>query len=153
MIEVFENITSPLLQKIENKSLKKAAQAALQHQKMEQRASLSIVLTDDAEIQQLNQTYRGIDRPTDVLSFDVHERDPETGSLYLGDLIVSLPYAAKQAQTNGHPLEQEAQLLVVHGVLHLLGHDHATPAEKKTMWAAQAEILASLGLEHVKISE
>jgi len=152
MIEIIENITSPLLLKINHASLQKAAQATLLQQKADQNASLSIVLTDDKEIRTLNRTYRGIDHPTDVLSFDVHERDPETGYLYLGDLIISLSHAAKQAQNGGHTLQEETQLLVVHGVLHLLGHDHATPEEKTTMWTAQAIILASLGLQHVKIS-
>jgi len=110
-------------------------------------------LTDDEQIRSLNREYRGFDSPTDVLSFDVHERDPETGSLYLGEIIISVPYAAKQALQNDHPLEAEILLLIVHGILHLLGHDHAEREEKNIMWTAQAEILAKLGLDNIKITE
>ncbi|NOY99409.1 MAG: rRNA maturation RNase YbeY [Chloroflexi bacterium] len=133
--------------------LERAARAALAQQSAPEGVELTILLTDDAQVQTLNRDYLGIDAPTDVLSFPAHERDPETGSVYLGDIIVSAPRAAKQAQTGGHPLEAEIQLLVVHGVLHLLGHDHAEAGEKARMWAEQAKILASLGLSEIKIQE
>ena len=133
--------------------LEGAAIAALKEQAAPQDASLSILLTDDAQIQELNSEYLGIDAPTDVLSFEVHERDPETGFLYLGEIIISTQYATRQATQNGHSLEAETQLLVVHGVLHLLGYDHAETEDKDHMWAAQAKILASLGLSEIKIQE
>jgi len=133
--------------------LEGAALAALKEQAAPQDASLSILLTDDAQIQKLNSEYRGIDAPTDVLSFEVHERDPETGFLYLGEIIISTPTATRQANKNGHSLEAEVQLLVVHGVLHLLGHDHAEAEDKNKMWATQAKILTSLGLSELKIQE
>lgn len=133
--------------------IERAANAALAHQSAPPMCDLTIVLTDDARIQELNRDYLGIDAPTDVLSFPASETDPETGSPYLGDILISLPYAAKSAQKAGHPLEAEVQLLVVHGVLHLLGHDHAKVREKARMWKAQAEILESLGLGDIKIRE
>ena len=142
-----------LNQKLDKILLERAALATLAHQSAPKDAALSILLTDDNQIQSLNREYLGFDTPTDVLSFSVHERDPETGSLYLGEIIISIPYAAKQAQKNGHPLEAEVQLLIIHGVLHLLGHDHAESEEKAQMWAAQAEILAHLGLADIKIQE
>ena len=151
MIEILYN--PDLEKKLNQKLLERAALATLMQQSAPQDATLSILLTDDAQIQSLNRDYRGVDTPTDVLSFDVHERDPETGYLYLGEIIVSMPYAAKQATKNGHPLEAEIQLLIVHGVLHLLGHDHAQVEEKEKMWEAQAAILAKLGLESIKIQE
>ena len=151
MIEISHSST--LNQKLDKVLLERAARAALENQSAPQDATLSILLTDDAQIQSLNREYRGFDTPTDVLSFDVHERDPETGFLYLGEIIVSVPYAAKQAHKNGHPLEAEVQLLIVHGVLHLLGHDHAEAEEKAKMWSAQTEILARLGLAEIKIQE
>lgn len=140
------------------KLLERAAKAALEHQSASPDSDLTVVLTDDARIQELNRDYLGIDAPTDVLSFpasetDGSEIDPETGSPYLGDILISLPYAARSAAKAGHPLEAEVQLLVVHGVLHLLGHDHAKVREKARMWKAQAEILESLGLGEVKIRE
>jgi probable rRNA maturation factor len=133
--------------------LKRAALAALAHQKKTPEADLSIVLANDARLRQLNRDFLGIDAPTDVLSFPASEADPQTGSPYLGDILLSIPRARAQAKAAGHPLEAEVQLLVVHGVLHLLGHDHADAREKKRMWKAQAEILAALGLGTIHIRE
>ena len=111
------------------------------------------MLTDDARLKRLNWDYLGIAAPTDVLSFPASESDPETGSPYLGDILISIPRARKQAVSAGHTLESETQLLVVHGVLHLLGHDHAKPKEKAKMWKAQNEILELLGLGKIQIRE
>lgn len=131
--------------------IERAALAALAQQSAG--GDLSIVLTDDARLRQLNRDYLGIDAPTDVLSFPASETDPETGVSYLGDLLISIPRAEEQARSAGHPLEAEVQLLVVHGVLHLLGHDHAGPEDKVRMWAAQAQILDKLGLAGLEIQE
>jgi probable rRNA maturation factor len=131
----------------------KAALAALTHQTAPAACELTIVLSDNAQLQELNLEWMGIDAPTDVLSFPSDETDPETDTPYLGDILVSVERAAEQAQAAGHALEEEVQLLVVHGVLHLLGHDHAEAAEKAKMWQAQAEILGQLGLGDLKIRE
>jgi len=133
--------------------LERAVKAALTHESESLESELSIVLTDEARLQQLNRDYLGIDAPTDVLSFPASETDPETGARYIGDILISIPRAETQALTAGHPLEWEVQLLVVHGVLHLLGHDHAEVKEKARMWKAQAEILESLGLGQIQIRE
>lgn len=114
---------------------------------------MTIVLTDDAQLRELNREYLGLDAPTDVLSFPSSEIDPETGIPYFGDILISIPRAVQQAQAAGHPVEAEVQLLVVHGTLHLLGHDHAEAEEKSRMWKAQTEVLARLGLSHVKIQD
>ena len=105
-----------------------------------------IVLVDDARIQALNRDFLAHDAPTDVLSFPADEPDPETGRRYLGDVVISLGRAAEQARERGHAFEAEMQLLVVHGVLHLLGYDHAEAEEKERMWAAQAGVLERLGV-------
>jgi probable rRNA maturation factor len=139
--------------KFPNELLERAARAALENQSASLDSDLTIVLTDDAKIQELNRDYLGIDAPTDVLSFPASETDPQTGARYIGDILISLPYAVKSAEKAGHPLEAEVQLLVVHGILHLLGHDHAKVREKAKMWKAQAEILESLGLGDIKIRE
>ncbi|HAE59154.1 MAG TPA: rRNA maturation RNase YbeY [Anaerolineae bacterium] len=133
--------------------LERAALAALQNQSAPQDGSLTIVLTDDDQLHNLNRDYLGVDSTTDVLSFPSDETDPETNSPYLGDILVSLPRAASQAESAGHAIEAEAQLLVVHGVLHLLGHDHTEAEEKERMWQAQAQILAQLGLGDIQIRE
>ena len=109
-------------------------------------ADLTIVLVDDVRIKALNKDFLGQDAPTDVIAFPADEQDPETGRRYLGDVVISLVRAAEQAGERGHAVEAEVQLLVVHGVLHLLGHDHAGAGEKAAMWAAQAEILERLGI-------
>lgn len=109
-------------------------------------ADLTIVLVDDARIQVLNRDFLAHDAPTDVLSFPADEPDPETGRRYLGDVVISLARAAEQARERGHAFEAEMQLLAVHGVLHLLGHDHAEAEEKQRMWAAQAGALERLGV-------
>ena len=131
--------------------LEGAARAVLEYEAQD--GELSIVLTDDARLQELNRDYLGIDAPTDVLSFPASETDPQTGARYIGDILISVPRAQSQADAAGHALESELQLLVVHGVLHLLGHDHADPKEKKRMWQAQAEILKSLDLGNIQIRE
>lgn len=133
--------------------IERAVLAALTHQSQSPESDLTIVLTDDVQLRKLNRDYLGIDAPTDVISFPASESDPETGARYIGDILISIPYAARSAEKAGHGLESEVQLLVVHGVLHLLGHDHAEPDEKTRMWKAQAEILESLGLGDIKIRE
>ena len=142
--------SSPVLP-FDRSLLERAAQAALDHESA--RGDLTLVLTDDEQLRALNRDYRGLDAPTDVLSFPASETDPETGSPYLGDILISVPRADEQARAAGHPLVDEAQLLVVHGVLHLLGHDHAEPEEKDRMWKAQAEILQILNLAGITIPE
>ena len=133
--------------------LESAAQAALEYESQSLDSELSIILTDDARLHELNLNYLEVDAPTDVLSFPASETDPETGARYIGDILISVPRAQAQADAAGHPLEAEVQLLVVHGVLHLLGHDHARAAEKARMWKAQAEILERLGIGHIQIRE
>jgi probable rRNA maturation factor len=133
--------------------LEEAARAALEHESESLDAELSIILTDDVRLQELNLNYLEVDAPTDVLSFPASETDPETGARYIGDILISVPRARAQAEAAGHPLEAEVQLLVVHGILHLLGHDHARAADKARMWKAQAEVLQRLGIGHVQIRE
>lgn len=141
-----EDVISPQgISPVEPAILEKAALQTLKHSDPALQADMTLVLTDDVQLQQLNREYLGIDAPTDVLSFPGGDTDPDTQMLYLGDVIVSLPQAYAQAAAAGHPLEAELQLLVVHGTLHLLGHDHTDSAEKARMWQAQAEVLSSLG--------
>jgi probable rRNA maturation factor len=110
---------------------------------------LALVLTDDESIQELNRDFLGEDAPTDVLSFSAQEdagpfvAAPEAGG-YLGDVIISYPRAVQQAKEQGHSLEQELNLLIVHGILHLLGYDHAAEQDKAIMWSRQETILATL---------
>lgn len=125
--------------------LEEAARAALAHQAVSPGQGLTIVLTGDETLHELNRRFMEIDEPTDVLSFPSGELDPETGEIYLGDVLISYPRAAAQARAGGHPLTAELQLLAVHGALHLLGFDHASEADKARMWAVQREVLKAIG--------
>ena len=110
---------------------------------------LAVTLTDDQGIRALNNTYRGIDRPTDVLAFAMSEGPafivPSSEPRDLGDVVISLPRAQCQAAEHHTSLQGEVALLVVHGCLHLLGYDHAEDEEQQRMWARQAAILATIG--------
>ena len=98
---------------------------------------ITLKITNDEEMHQLNWTYRNIDKATDVLSFNQDYIDPETGRYYLGDIIISFDQAQAQAEENQQSLIEEFARLAIHGTLHLLGHDHAEPEEKKVMWDLQ----------------
>lgn len=113
---------------------------------------MSVAITTDDEIQILNLQYRKIDRPTDVLSFESEEVDPESGIRYLGDIIISYQRAQQQAEIAGHSTINELSLLLVHGILHLLGFDHDTSERRSTMWELQDRILVQNGVHLEKIS-
>ena len=138
-------IDEPYQSLVPESLFEQAAQAALDHQTSPPGSGMTVVLTGDETLHDLNQRFMGIDAPTDVLSFPSGELDPETGDVYLGDILISYPRAESQALQGGHPITAEFQLLTVHGTLHLLGHDHAHDEEKSRMWAAQAEILKDIG--------
>jgi probable rRNA maturation factor len=106
---------------------------------------LSIVLTDDAHIRELNREYRDKDEPTDVLSFGQMEGEPFVAPIpVLGDLVISLQTAQRQATSIGHPLGAEVRILLVHGLLHLLGHDHIESEERSEMATAEDTLLGAL---------
>lgn len=136
---------------IDSQIIRDAVEVALKHQATPADTEITIVVSDDEQLRLLNIEFRGIDAPTDVLSFPADFMNPETEAPYLGDIIISYPYAERQATAGGHTTNAELQLLVVHGFLHLLGHDHTETIEKQEMWTAQIEILGLLGLENLKI--
>ena len=130
--------------KVKPALLRKTARATLEQQRVKNHVELTIVITGNAQLRALNRTFRDVDAPTDVLSFATADH-LQPDSLYLGDVVISYSKAKEQAKAGGHPVEAEVQLLVVHGVLHLLGHDHYTEAEKNVMWKAQAATLKKIG--------
>jgi probable rRNA maturation factor len=125
-------------------ALKKASEAALLHEDSAT-CDLSLVITGDQKVKELNKQFRGIDQETDVLSFP-SDANPKEKARYLGDVIISLPRAEAQAKSAGHTLGDELQLLAIHGTLHLLGYDHGSRGSKAKMWAVQDQILQSLGI-------
>ena len=134
-------------QHLDQVQIENSVLAVLDHQGKSMNTDLSVVIADDTRLQQLNREFLGIDAPTDVLAFPAGHTDPDTNRIYLGDVIISYPTASRQAEQAGHPISSEINLLVVHGVLHLLGHDHLQPEEKSEMWSAQSEILDYLGMD------
>jgi probable rRNA maturation factor len=112
---------------------------------------LTVVITDDVQVKELNRTYRGVDASTDVLAFSAADEEgtfvpsPETPA-YFGDIVISYPRAVEQAAAYGHSAEEELSILVVHGVLHLLGYDHERMEDRVEMWSTQSTALATLSI-------
>jgi len=109
-------------------------------------AEVGVAFVDDPEIRRLNREWRGVDRPTDVLAFDVAEPDElSRRGAVLGDIVISLPTARRQALSLGHSLAAEIALLLIHGTLHLLGHDHAEVGQAAAMRQKERRYLAACG--------
>ena len=136
--------------------IRRAINAALKYEKVEFEAEVSVTLTDNEGIHELNRDFRGIDRPTDVLSFplfdgdlsesDLTDENGEKRKVPLGDIVVSMEKALEQATEYDHSLERELAFLCVHSVLHLLGYDHERgEEEEKDMFRRQDEILSAAG--------
>ena len=135
--------------------VRRAIAEALRYEAFDRPAEVSVTFTDNEEIRQLNASWRGIDRATDVLSFPMS--DEESGEnrdgdcVLLGDIVISAERAAEQAEEYGHTLARELAFLAVHSTLHLLGYDHERSAEEeKEMFRRQEEILCGMGLKRTK---
>ncbi len=136
--------------------IKRVAAATLQHEGVSDEVEASVVLVDDAYMQELNAEYRGKNCPTDVLSFAMEEGEAEIDYdgqapdfRLLGDIVISLETAARQAQEYDHSYERELSFLTVHGMLHLLGYDHGTDEDDDglaLMEQKQEAVLGGLGL-------
>ncbi len=123
--------------------IRKAAAMALEAEGIGQPCLISVMLTDGEGIREINREFRGIDREPDVLSFPLNElqpgafdaslceRDPDTGEVMLGDMMISLPACERQGEEYGHGFNREIRYLTVHSVLHLLGYDHLDEGEQK----------------------
>lgn len=135
----------------DKKRLQRAAELTLNTVKTGAASDLSIIIGNDTFLKELNRKYRQVNAPTDVLSFPVNEKDPDTQSNYLGDIAISLQRASEQASSSGNSIEEELQLLVVHGTLHLLGYDHLEKVDKKKMQTVQDKILKQLGIKPVSL--
>lgn len=139
--------------------IRRCVKAVLQEEGITKRCEVSVLITDNNEIHQLNKEFRHIDTPTDVLSFPFQvlepgkfdpsliEEDIESGALPLGDIIISLEKAAQQAEEYGHSLGREVAYLTVHSMFHLLGYDHIDEVyDKPKMRAKEEKVLEMLGL-------
>mgnify|MGYP004719586183 CR=1 FL=1 len=133
--------------------IKKAANMALSAEGVDVPCIVSVMLTDDAGIRSVNREFRGVDSPTDVLSFPMNaltpgafdavecERDMDTGAVLLGDMMLSVPRCAAQGEELGHGYEQELMYLTVHSVLHLLGYDHTDEGDMKRAMRAREKAI------------
>jgi len=126
---------------------RKAAQAALTvTYEAEGEFEASVMLTDDAHIRELNRTWRGKDKPTNVLSFPAPEQPGAAGPRHLGDIALAYETLVRESEEESKELAHHFAHLIVHGVLHLLGYDHETEAEAEIMEALEVKALATLGI-------
>ncbi|MBR6514018.1 MAG: rRNA maturation RNase YbeY [Clostridia bacterium] len=124
-----------------------AVAKSLKYEEFPDKCEVSITLVDNEEIHALNLEYRGVDRPTDVLSFPIFDEDDMGGKTILGDIVLSLERATEQAAQYGHSFEREVAFLTVHSMLHLLGYDHEEgKAAESEMFSRQEAILLKMGL-------
>ncbi len=136
--------------------VRKCCQAVLVTESFGHDAEVSVSFVDNAEIHRLNKLYRNVDKPTDVLSFPlgengVYDVNNETGAYLLGDVVISMETAVKQARIYNHSLEREVGFLTVHSMLHLLGYDHeTTPLEAAKMHEKEELVLERLGITRDK---
>lgn len=109
----------------------------------------NIIIVDNETIHSINKEYRGVDRPTDVISFALEDDTSFVSTEYriLGDIYISIDKAKEQAESYGHSLKREISFLTVHGLLHLLGYDHMTEEEEKEMFGLQELILDGYGIK------
>lgn len=133
---------------------RRAVEAVIEYEQYNNACEVSITYTDNQQIQALNMQYRGVDRPTDVLSFPMMDFSGESVEpvadepvVSLGDIVISLEKAAEQANEYGHSFEREVAFLTVHSMLHLLGYDHETGEDdERDMRARQRAVMEVLGL-------
>lgn len=137
-------------EEIENlKILKPLLEYARKVEKLEDtELEFSVIIVDNKKIHEINKKYRGIDRPTDVISFALEDNEEIEFDHYrvLGDIYISIDKVKEQAQEYGHSEKRELAFLTVHGFLHLLGYDHMKPEDEKVMFARQEEILNGFGI-------
>lgn len=132
--------------------IRKCCHAVLVSEGVTHSAEVNVSLVDDKQIHELNRDFRQVDRPTDVLSFPlgengVYDENPETGAYMIGDIVISMQTARKQAQIYGHSFEREVGFLTVHSMLHLLGYDHEESSLQERMMREKEEaILTNLGI-------
>ena len=133
--------------------IRRACHAVLVHENFEGSAEVSVTLVNDEEIHKLNKQHRNVDDSTDVLSFPlgengVYDINQDTGAKLLGDIVISMQHAEKQADLYGHSLQREVAFLTVHSMLHLLGYDHENGGlESVRMREKEETVLSELGLK------
>lgn len=133
-----------LRKELDKKRLQNTSSTALRFLGYETEPDVTLQITDDQTIQEYNLMYRGVDEATDVLSFENGYTDPENGRLHLGDILISFETAKRQAAIRNLDMMAEIEMLLVHGILHLAGMDHASRSEWEEMSTLQDAILTNL---------
>lgn len=153
MTILIDNRTNWELKKEYEQIIDLAVKESLLFENFEKESEISVSIVDNEEIQQINQQFRNINRPTDVLSFpqltfEENEKveTNEKGEVLLGDIILSIEKAKSQSEEYGHSLKREIAFLTVHSMLHLLGYDHMTKEEEKEMFEKQTKILERMNI-------
>ena len=144
-VEIFNEYKEDVPEKDE---IKKLVDYAIKYQKLD-KLEFNIIFVDDIYIHELNKNYRGVDRPTDVISFALEDGEKiDTGDYrMLGDIYISIDRAKAQAIDYGHSFLRELSFLSVHGFLHLLGYDHMKKEDEEVMFGLQEEILNGYGIK------
>ena len=144
-IEIFVQVDEDIE---ELDTVKKVLESAIKKEKIEN-VSFNLIIVDNKYIHELNKTYRGIDRETDVITFALEDEDslviPDDERI-LGDIYISIDKAKSQAEEYGHSLLRELSFLAVHGFYHLLGYDHMTKEDEEVMFKKQEEVLEEYGI-------
>jgi len=133
-------VRKPYLKKVNKQQLRTTAELTLNYLLRGKPVDLAILICSNEEISNINFNYRKINLATDVLSFESFEVNPDSGSYHLGDIVISYDFAIKHSFRFSHDADVELLVLLIHGILHLCGFDHATENEKQEMWAKQYEI-------------
>lgn len=146
-IGIFNNTEEDINKEL--KELKKVLVFLLKREKLK-KVIFNVIIVNNEEIHQINRDYRGIDRPTDVISFALEDDKSFKAPFVtrvLGDIYISIDKAHEQALSYNHSFKRELCFLGVHGLLHLLGYDHMSKEEEKEMFALQEEVLSKYGIE------
>lgn len=152
----------------EEEIINKVITQACDYEKCPYEVEVNVLLTDNESIHETNREYRGVDAPTDVLSFPMIDYeapadfsfledspvedyfDPDTGELLLGDIVISVEKVMEQAEKYGHSVKRELAFLVAHSMLHLFGYDHMEPDEAEVMEDKQNQILLNIGITRME---
>jgi probable rRNA maturation factor len=151
-IQLSIRIEKPFVGLVSKQWLRRAVKLTLANAGISSQVELGLVIAGDETVHELNRSYRGVDRTTDVISFALSERGEKTevfiappdDVIHLGEVIISYPQAKRQAEEQRHPVEKEMALLVAHGLLHLLGYDHELPEQAQRMRAMESKVLHAI---------
>ena len=144
-------VRKPYIKHVSKQQLITTAELTLKYLQCKEPVDLALLICSNEEIARINFKYRNINQATDVLSFESFEVNPDSGSYHLGDIVISYDFVTDHSQRFSHDASVELLVLLIHGILHLCGFDHALEIEKLKMWAKQYEIHHQLNIsvEHL----